>query len=49
MNSVTKKTGEYARTAREKARDFTAKSLNSNIFARPFDPVAYAAALEVLG
>lgn len=49
MNQNYKKTGGYARQRRDAAAKPIITILKSRIFGRPFDPVAYAAALEVLG
>lgn len=49
MNHKYEKTGGYARNARRPALKAVARILKSKIRERSFDPVAYAAALEILG
>ena len=49
MNQRFEKTGGYARKPRDTAGKTIAAILKSRIPGRPFDPVAYAAALEILG
>ena len=49
MNQQYQKTGSYACNPRNPAGKTIARILRSRILDRPFDPVAYAAALEVLG
>ena len=49
MNKKYEKTGGYARKAYGPARKTLGRKLKYKIPERPFDPVAFAAALEVLG
>ena len=49
MKQDYQKTGGYARKPRGTARQTITKILKSQSLPRPFDPVAYAAALEVIG
>ena len=49
MKQEYQKTGGYARKPRDRAGKTFPGILKSRIPDRPFDPVAYAAALEVIG